>query len=317
MKKITIFFIAVIFLYSCKDDSKKITLEPKFKAGDVYTLDYGIDMDQTVMSMKNNIQMKVGYKLNIKDADAVNGYNIDMGFNRISMNMKTPSMTIAYDSDNKNENANSEDSSSGIGGMMNKMMGTMFGGMLNKSIMVKMSPQGEVKEVTGFKEIMQAVIDSAETATPLKREDIEKSMGGTMNEAQIRNTFQQVFSIYPQKPVSVGETWVREVTTTQGNLPMKVTSTYKVAEIIEKDNEVILDVTGKINSTGDGEITQSGMTMKMQIDGTQSGKITVDTKTGFIKQGKITHDMKASVETMGQKVPMDMKLVMTIVGKKI
>ena len=317
MKKIINFFAAILLVavISCNNSGKKITLQPNFKAGDVYTLDYNINMDQDVMGMKNKIGMDMGYKLGIKDADPKTGFTIDMNFSRIAMNMSMAAMSINYDSEKKNDAAG--DTSTGPSGMINKMMRTILGGMLNKSAMVKMTTAGEVKEVTGFKEIMEAVADSAVKAVPnMTKDQMQQSMGGAMNEEQIKSVFQQIFSIYPQKEVSMGETWTRDLTTSQNNIPMKISSTYKVVEINEKDNEIILDVNGKIATQGEGEIKQNGMTIKMNMTGTQSGKITVDTKTGFIKQGKLTQDMKAEMEMMGQKVPMDMKMVLNMTGKK-
>jgi hypothetical protein len=117
--------------------------------------------------------------------------------------------------------------------------------------------------------------------------------------------------------VKLGEKWTNEFSLSQSGFPMKYSSTYKIAEVFPKDNEAIIDVSSVISTANGGEIKKNNMTMKLDMSGTQTGKLTVDLNTGLVKTGKMNMDIKVTMEAMGQKIPMTMKGTATLAGKKL
>jgi hypothetical protein len=273
-------------------------------------------MDQDVMGMNNNITMNMGYQMKVKDISPQHDINLDFMYNHIGMSMKSSLMNFNYDSDSTIAPTNDEAEDNGkmdIAGKMKGMYGKIMGALVHKNMQVTLDEFGKVKSVTGYKEMIASLKDSLSTMTPGSGD----AMDNLMDEAQIRQVFQQTFGTFPQKPVSVGETWSNEFTQNQSGMPMKFTNTYKLVEVLQKENEAIIEINSTISTGENSEIKKNGMSMKMDMDGKQNGKMTVDMNTGMVKSGKMTQDIKVNMEVMGQKVPMTMKGVATMVGKKL
>lgn len=289
-----------------KSSGEKITLKPNFKAGESYTLDCKMDMNQEIMGMHNIMNMGFGYKMDVKDATA-NDINMNMTFSRISMNMQSPAIQFSYNSDSSNSSAST------AAGPAEAMQGAfkVFDAMVGKSISVTLDANGKVKEVKGYNELLQSVMDSAK-GTGIPSEALKTSM----NEDQIKQVYQQAFGMYPGKPVGVGDKWSVDMKINQSGMPMATKTNYTVKEINPIENEVILDVDGTIGTEGDGTVNTNGVNMKMKMKGTQKGEMTVDSRTGFVKDCKLIQDIKAEMEVMGQNMPLDMKNTITLFGKK-
>ncbi len=319
MKKIfSLVWVAIIVAFStCNNNNgEKYTLKPNLKQGDTYTLEYKIEMDQEVMGMNNKIAMNLGYKMKVKDINAQHDINTEFMYNHIGMTMRSAIMNLDYDSDSTYSTVNNEKEEGKTGGISRKMRdmyGNIMGAMVNKPMRVTLDEYGKVKTVTGFKEMMQSLKDSVSELAPGK----DGGMDEMMNEDQIRQVFQQTFGTFPQKPVSIGEKWSNEFTQKQSGMPMKFSNTYKLVEVLQKENEAIIEVIGNISTGNNGRFSKNGMTMKLDMSGKQNGKMTIDLGTGMVKTGKINQDIKINMEMMGQKVPMTMKGTATMVGKKL
>lgn len=317
MKKILpLLWVALLAAFSScnSNNGEKYTLKPNLKQGDTYTLEYKIDMDQEVMGMNNKIAMNMGYKMKIKDINAQHDINTEFMYNHIGMTMKSSLFNLDYDSDSAYAKEDNEDGGNGAGisRKMKETYGKVMGAMINKPMQITLDEYGKVKTVTGYKEMLESLKDSV---SELAGKDA--NMDEMMNEDQVRQVFQQTFGSFPQKPVSIGEKWSNEFTQSQGGMPMKFSNTYKLVDVLQKENEAIVEVTGNISSGNNGEFSKNGMSMKLNMSGKQNGKLTIDLGTGMVKSGKINQDIKIDMEMMGQKIPMSMKGVATLVGKKL
>jgi Family of unknown function (DUF6263) len=304
MKKLFVFLTAIIvILTSCNSSGEKYTLKPKMKAGESYTMEYKIDFDQDVMGVQNEMLMSMSYLMKIKDVNAQQEIEMDFMYNKMVMEMKSKTYSVSYNSDstylpNENENTTSES-------MRNIYAGTM-GKLINKPIQITIDTTGQVKQVKGYRELVNSIQDSMPGAN-------KPALNDMMSENQITQLFQQTFGTFPKKPVGIGEEWTNEINITQSSMLMKYTNTYKIIEILKKENEAIIDVKGII-SMG---MNPGGEAMKMDAKGTLTGNMVVDMNTGLVKTGKQQLEVKMEMEVMDKKVPMTMKGIVTLRGKKL
>jgi hypothetical protein len=320
MKRIPILLLAAMtaLLFSCNDKTsgEKYSLKPNLKPGESYGLEYKIEMDQDVMGMNNNITMNMGYQMKVRDISPQHDINLDFMYNHIGMSMRSKLMNFSYDSDSSAAPQAGEKDESATGGLASKMKdmyGKIMGALVKKPMQITLDEFGKVKTVSGYKEMITSLKDSLSTMTPGK----DDALDNLMDEAQIRQVFQQTFGTFPQKPVSIGEKWSNEFSQNQSGMPMKFSNTYKLVDVLAKENEAIIDITSTITTGDNSEITKNGMSVKMDMNGTQTGKMTVDLGTGMVKSGKINQEIKVNMEMMGQKIPMTMKGTATMVGKKM
>lgn len=114
------------------------------------------------------------------------------------------------------------------------------------------------------------------------------------------------FAILPAKEVSKGDTWTD---TTSSDADVKRKATYTVADI--NSNEIVLDYTEDVAT----KTTKENMGMQVEIDkhDKNTGKITLDRKTGLLKQKTVTTETTGTASVMGQDIPLDTKATTTVV----
>lgn len=304
MKKILVLLPAIIIvLASCNSSSEKYTLKPKMKAGESYTMEYNIDFDQDAMGTKNEMQMTMSYLMKIKNVNAQQDIEMDFMYNRMVMGMKSKAYSMSYNSDSTYSPGGDENNSERS--MQNIYANTM-GRLINKPIQITIDSAGQVKEVKGYRELVKSIEDSMPGSS-------KPAANGIMSESQITQLFQQTFGTFPKKPVSIGEEWTNEINMTQSSMVMKYTNTYKIREILKKENEAIIDVKGVI-SMG---MTPDSSAMKMTAKGSLTGNMVIDMSTGLVKTGKQQMEVNMEIAMMDKKMPMTMKGTVTLKGKKL
>ena len=307
MKKRFVYSLAIlVILSSCNSSGEKYTLKPNMKAGESYGLEYKIDFDQDVMGMQNGMQMTISYLMKIKNVTAQQDMEMDFMYDRLTMEMKSSALDFSYDSDSTYLPSNGNEEGSDMAQSMRRVYANSMGKMINKPIQVTIDAAGQVKEVKGYQELVKSIQDSIAA-------EGKQAANEMMNENQVKQLFQQTFGIFPKKPVAIGEEWTNQVNMTQSGMVMKYDNTYKLVEILKKENEAIIDVKGIISlgMTPDKEV------MKIDISGTTKGTMVVDLNTGLIKNGKQNIDIKMEMDVNNQKVPMTMKGTALIKGKKL
>jgi hypothetical protein len=104
-------------------------------------------------------------------------------------------------------------------------------------------------------------------------------------------------SFYPDKPVSVGETWASDLNQTSG-FPMRVISDYTLKS---RDKGIaVIDVSSKIESdTASNTMTLGLLTMAYEISGGQAGTIRVDEITGLPVNSELERHFAGTVSISG------------------
>jgi len=176
--------------------------------------------------------------------------------------------------------------------------------LIGKSVTIKLSPTNEITDVIGAQEALM----SDSTLDPKTKEMMEKMF----SKEQFNNLYGLMFSMYPSKPVRVGDTWEAETKANVAGIDMKIKIKYKLASV--KDGLANIDVDGVIN--GKGSMSQTGVNLEMDMKGTQKGTLTIKMSDGYLQSGNYKMDVKADMEMMGQKIPMAIKGDYTITGNK-
>lgn len=308
MKKITVYLLAIICIAtSCSKSGEKYILKPNMKAGESYTLEYKMDIEQDIMNMKNNLKMGISYLLKVKNVTPQRDIEMDFMYNRMIMEMKSDMLNVSYNSDSTYLPATGGTEANNAEQNMRNLYANSMGKLINKPIQVTLDSSGKIKLVTGYRELVKSIQDST-----LLEDGDKPAVNSMMNEDQINQIFQQTFGTFPKKPVAIGEEWTSEINITQNGMLMKYTNTYKIIEVLEKENEAIIDFKGII-SMG----MTPNTTVKMDMSGTVNGNMVVNLASGLVKNGKQNIDIKMEMDMMDKKVPMTMKGTAIITGKKL
>ncbi len=160
-----------------------------------------------------------------------------------------------------------------------------------KSLQLTLSKDNEIIAVTGAESLFD---DST------MNESTRKMMKKMFNKEQISNMFGTMFSMYPKNKVAIGESWKNTNNANFAGLEMKIVIKYTLQSV--NNGIATISVDGQINGKGKME----ALPMEIDMKGTQKGAMFVQLSNGYLQKGNYTMDVAATMEMMGQKIPMTM-----------
>jgi len=227
-----------------------------------------LDMEIT---MKGNMEMSTSldmeFNMRIGDVDAEGVITVTSEYTQMKMNMDMMGQRIRYNSDDVNPTD-----------PISQKMAEAMGGMINTPFDMKMNDRSEIVEAPDFSKMIGN----------------DPMMAGQAD--QMKQTFDNMFVIYPEGVVKLGESWDRTTAIGNSQMPMRLNATYTVKEIL--DDKVILAMSGSVEN--DGGIANA--------KGTFTGTIDIDRLTGFPIYSVMKQ--KISMSAQGMDVDMIMDMIM-------
>jgi hypothetical protein len=286
MKKIPVFLALLITSFAiitgCKTNNKEgYLLKMRLAKGDVFQNNIVADMTTTVSLMgteqSTKLKMDIGSKFEVMDSSA-EGRQLKVTYTKMEMHA---------DMGPGNENADS------ILNAGNKQA-------VGRSVVITLK-DNKVVNVSGADSLMGASSDSA------GKQMLQKFF----TKENMNQTFGMMFGMYPAKPVKVGDTWDSENTMEMAGLAITVKTKYTLEKV---ENEIAeLKVVGNIDTKGEMDI--NGTKLDVDMKGTQNGKVFITVATGYLDHGNYDMDIDATMNMMGQKVPMKIKSTYHISSK--
>lgn len=301
MKRITGFFAAILCIavivavqscQSTKSSTATKMLKFNFEKGKGYDYEMIVNTDQQVNGAKQQMDMSAYYSMDVTEDDG-NLKSIRTRFGRFKMNMELMGMKLEVDTEKPFPAGNEADAEKNPLAMVNRLLGAVK----NQQFLMKVNAEGKILEVTGFQDMARSIADSFGLEGEKKQEMIQ-SFNQQFNEKSIKEQFEKVLYIFPNKEVKIGDSWEKK-TLTSGPMVANYNSTYIVKDI-EGDMVTLEEVT-KIESDQE----------QMKLKGEQTGTLVVDSKTGLV----VTADMDISMATSGGGTKIDMKGKTKIRGK--
>lgn len=264
--------------------------------------------------VNNKLQFQKGQKLEVlttvKSASQMMGQSVDInitsnrvldvedvaGGNAVIEN-KIKRLQVAFDGMGQQKSFDSEKEED-----RNGEMGKNFEKGLKNKYTMTVDPYGKITAVKADNDNPNKTTDSASQGDMMSG-----MMGGLMEGFSLPEVGDAIeFAVLPSKEVSKGATWTD---TTSADKDTKRNATYTVSDIT--GNEIIVDYTEEVAT----KTTKENMGMQVEIDKRDKnrGKITLDRKTGLLKQKTVTTETTGTASVMGQEIPLDTKSTKTVV----
>lgn len=290
MKKITaalLIAITTMGMISCNSGKSgdSYVLKMRLNKGDKFGQDMKMDMDMNITAMGMTKDMKMGM-------------NIGADFEVLDSTAAGKDLKITYTKSEMKMNMGGDPSTSAITDSIMNESGKM---LVGKSVVFTVA-DNKITDVKGMDQMVSA--DSLNPAT-------RQAMSKMFSKDNLNSMFGMMFSIYPNKPVKEGDTWTADNTVDMNGMKMNIKANYKLIKVTNGIAEIAVD--GTVDSKGSME--QSGMNIDMDMKGTQKGTMNLKVADGYLKDGKYTMDIDATMNMMGQKMPMKMKAAYTMTGK--
>lgn len=279
--------LSAMVLCSLLSQAQKVSNKLQFQKGQKLEMQTTIKSQSQMMGQSIDINVNSTRLLNVQ---AVAGGNatIENKIKHLQFNVDAMGQNKTYDSDKE------EDRTSEMGKGMEK-------GLKNTYTMT-VDPYGKVTAVKAADDNPNNAKDSA-----AGQDMMSGMMEGLMEGFNLPKVGDETeFAILPAKEVSKGESWTD---TASANQDTKRKATYTVSNIT--GNDIIVSYTEDVST----KTTKENMGMQVDIDkqDKNTGTITLNRKTGLLKQKTVSTETSGKASVMGQEVPLDSKSTKTIV----
>ena len=263
-----------------------------------YSLKTHFDMDMQMMSQKveTGLDMDYRYLLNLDNTDSAGNTVLKSTIGDVKMKAEVMGMSMGYDSQERVD-TNHQDP-------MSANFRKIFGGMLGKNFMVTLKPSGEIVHVAGLEDIVNGMANNI-AGDDKDKAGMKDKLNESLNQQQIRQAFGQIFNVYPDKPVKIGDSWKREVALGIKGMNSKQVITYTVRDITPE--HVVLDLKGDIRSSSDDKLQADSANKVPVMNGSEVGVMTMDRVSGLATEGLIDLTVKGEIDLQGKKTPVDIK----------
>jgi hypothetical protein len=263
------------------------------------------DIGQTIngqeMKMKQTQEMVIGF--DCKSVDANGNMDVVMVYKAMKMAMDGPMGHMEFDSAKTpviGPNSPPQE----------KMMSGLFGAMVGSQFQMKLKPTGETYDIRGMAEMMKKVKEKIGSEAGAAEAFIDKMF----DEKQIKELTGNMMNMYPEKPITVGDSWY-ETKSINFMMPIDIDTTYMLKSV--KDDTAVIDAVSKMDmgDTAKPIVIDPNTKMSMQLSGTINGSSEVDMKTGLSKKSEMTMNFSGMLKMEGNpQMPDGMTIPMTIKG---
>ncbi len=247
---------------------------------------------KNVMEMKiahileGNVQeteqtMGFGYDFDVEDVNTNGDMLVKWTYRLIQFRQKGPTGLMEYDSSKKDSQPHAQA----------QPVATLLG----ESFLVKLTPQGRVKEIKGL-EPMYANIAKKLPQGPIN----EKMLNGLkqqFGQEALKEMMEVGTAIYPNGAVEVGDSWEIKFAISQG-FPMVVENKYVLKQ--REGGKATIEVSGAIKPNPEAKPMELGLLkIGYEITGRQSGQIELEESTGLIIRSTIKQVLAGEMKMGG------------------
>lgn len=277
----------VLLLNGAHAASDKVELRFRFEEGKSYkllvTVEQNIVMWIEGEEQEINQTIGIGETFNVKKVDADGTATIEVTFGSMSMKMDGPTGQFDYDSEDPPEEI--------------PLPARGFAAMVGQGFTMKMTPDGQVKELSGVGEMLEKIVESLELSEGPMKDMIVEGIKNHFGDKALKEMMEQMLGGFPGKPVGIGDSWSQELTLTMG-FPMTIENTCTLID--RKDGVATIKVESTIKPNKDAPPMKIGpMTMKYDLKGTQKGTFKLDEATGWFVGGEMKQKMSGEMTMKG------------------
>ncbi|MCD4830473.1 MAG: hypothetical protein K8R02_01545 [Anaerohalosphaeraceae bacterium] len=301
----TICFAADVKPAPKKGSSEKVELKLRLKVGEKRDMKMTQvnNITQTMqgqeMKMAQEMEMVMGYEVLAVEPNGL--ATMKVTYKSMKMKMTSPEMSMEYDSTKPAEDSNDQGER-----MMRAAMSCMTGGELT----MKVKPNGEVSDVNGMAEMMKKTIEGAGP----EAEMMKSMMSKMFDEKKMKDSMGQMFAIFPDGPVGVGDAWYDDLGIDIG-FPIDISTTYMLTK--REKGLAYIDASAKMDMGDSAQKIEMapGMSMGFQFAGVISQASVIDETNGWAlsSSGAMNLTGVMSMEPSPQ-MPEGMKMPMKIDG---
>lgn len=146
----------------------------------------------------------------------------------------------------------------------------IFHSLIGAKVQMRMTPTGDVLEVEGGEQLIDAMVDAAGFKDAFTREMLSVSLQKEFGSDALSKSYEQMTFFYPVQPVREGDSWE-----TQFGGKLSATNHWTL-------NSRSVD-TSEISGTAEAVLDVVDQQTTMKLEGTQTSKLIVNSKNGILQ----------------------------------
>ena len=312
MKKLIV--VLIIFGLSCKtqphsssyyqdNDPKKIyhlRLNPAVGSQYTYTTtkesEYTFQGDGKTINNKSRAVIGLIYTIG---RDSLGNVLLNMTYDKVHLYTKNGEKETEMDADNAETSTDP----------VERMLGVLKGAVLQ----VAVNSSGAIVYMHGDQAIKDKIMAAFSPGDTYTKMMAGKQWDERIKENLIRNNVEQLFNIFPDSAVHVGNRW-KLGSTQKDQIVLNFKTSYLLKEIVDGTAVILAD--GDVSSE-DSTVQVNGTTFTSDLKGKQEGESEMETATGMLLRSHIETKMSGTMTMMGRQIPVTIGITVKIEGDKI
>lgn len=260
----------------------KIQLKLNLEKGSRYNLKMLTEQSitQTIQKQKvSSIQsIGVSYTYNVENVESDGTQKIKVIYNSFLQDIQSGNNRMSYNSANPKDKDNP--------------FAKIYSSLIDKGFTMIISPEGDIKSLTGVDALLKSVIKKMELPSEELRAAAEQSLSEQFSDKAVKESMQSMMGIYPHYPVGIGDSWSKS-SVIKKTFPANYDTKWTLKEI--KGGIAFVSVQSKIKGLPKTE-NDGKLAPKYNISGEQSGMIEVDIKSGWLLKAKMIQKFSGKIE---------------------
>lgn len=254
------------------------------------------DLGEQTMEIFMIVKGKMTYKVT---GVGEKEYEMNVKYESVSLSMEMPQGKVEFSSEQPGED---------------DIFSQILSEMVGKPFQVSMTRTGRVKEVKNIDKMIESIFKNFKGLSAAEVKQFKAQLMKAYGEKAFRGSIEMVTAIYPDKPVSIGESWIVKTKLESGML-VDLKTNYTL-EANEADHNLIRGVSEIETLDKDSYIEVDGVAVRYDLKGEMHSEIKVNKSTGWIVEAKISQHISGSASLKDSpQFPGGMDIPMSIDSK--
>ena len=290
--------------YNDDNNPKKVyhlRLNPPAEAQYTYTItrstEFVMEVDGKKVDNKTRANMEASYTIG---KDSAGDILLNIVYNKIHLYSKNGDTEEEEDADKAGDETADP---------VEKALGILKGANLRAVV----NSAGQIKSMQGDEVIKDKLLAGFSPADTYAKTIASQQWDRQVKEGLLKNNMEQLFNIFPDSAVHVGDRWKLSSTQHEG-IDLVNKASCQLKEIV--DGTAVIRSEGEISSDhSSGNL--NGTSYTADLIGKQEGDIAMETATGMLLSSKSESEITGTISSMGRDIPVTITISMKLEGRRV
>ena len=273
------------------EPSDKLELRLRLKQGDTRHVTTTVEqhIEQTVGRNQQATEQMfgVGYAMSVEGVDASGNMKVATRYEFVRLRQKGPAGALEYDSTNPPKQI--------------PQAAKSFAALVGLGFTATITPTGKVTAVEGLDAMFAELLRKLELPDGPSKAAVQRILTEQFGEPAMKEHLENMFTLYPDAPVAVGESWQRRVVVTKG-FPVVIDGTCTLKDRSGGTAHIEAKAMLSPNEAA-GPVELGTGRMSYELKGEQSGTAEVDEATGWTRSITTTQLVSGTLRFQGSGTP--------------